>query len=83
MVLLGVNVPAPPDQIPPDAIVTEPFKVTNALFPQTVWSAPAFTVGAGVMVIVILSVTALQFPLPVVVNVRVTVPAAISAAVGE
>ena len=35
-VLLGVNVPAPPTHWPPDATVTEPFKLTVALFEHTV-----------------------------------------------
>jgi hypothetical protein len=38
--------------------------------------------GAGVYVMVICEVTGLQRPLPVVVRVKVTLPLAISAAVG-
>ena len=47
-----------------------------------VWSTPASTVGALVNVMVIWSDTAIQVPFPVVVNVRVTNPAASSPAVG-
>jgi hypothetical protein len=52
------------------------------LFAQTEAFAPAFTTGAGVKVITRLAETALQFPLPVLVKVNVSVPAAISPAVG-
>jgi hypothetical protein len=62
--------------------VNEPFKVTTALFAHTVRSAPAFAVGAGVMVNVTWSLTALQLPLPTVVRVSVTVPAVRSASLG-
>ena len=79
---MGVNVPNPPDQLPPVAPVTEPFKLTFELLAQTVWFAPAFAVGAGVNVIKILSETALQLPLPVVVSVNVTLPLVISPEVG-
>ena len=51
-------------------------------FAHTVPFAPASTVGAGVKVIVRLSVAALQVPLPVVVRVNVRMPPASSAAVG-
>src|SRR6056297_1056326 len=63
-------------------MVTEPFNAISGLFEQSSVPIPASTVGSGVMVIVIRSVTAKQSPFPVVVKVRVTVPAAISAAVG-
>ena len=52
------------------------------LFPHIDKSIPALTVGAGVKVIIISSVSATQSPLPVVVSVNVNVPAAISKAVG-
>ena len=72
-----------------DGMATEPefspntaFSDAVALLPHRVWSAPVFTVGEGVMAKVTLSFTALQVPLPAEVNVNVTVPAAISAAVG-
>ena len=52
------------------------------MFAQTVWLAPALTTGFGVYVIFIVSDTALQVPLPVVVNIRFTNPAVISAAEG-
>ena len=73
-----MNKPVPPDQTPPVATVVFPAKVAMLLFLHFVWSTPALTVGAGVIVIVILSLTDEQFPLPVVVNVKVTFPAPIS-----
>ncbi len=51
-VLSGENVPFPPDQMPPVAPVTVPFKVTEV--PQVVWSEPAFTTGTGLEVTVTL-----------------------------
>ena len=62
--------------------VKDPFKVIALLFAHTVAFAPASTVGEGVKVITRLSDTAVQLPLPVVVNVSVNVPAASSAGVG-
>ena len=77
------NVPVPDEvQVPPVATVTTPASVTTELLAQTDWSAPAFTVGAGVIVMVMLADTTPQFPFPVVVNVSVLEPAAISAADG-
>ena len=81
-VAAGVKVPRPPLQTAPVAPETLPASVTAALLAQALWSAPAFTTGASVKVSVTLSVTARQLPLPVVVSVSVTLPAAISAAVG-
>ena len=81
--LFGEKVPLPDvDQEPPDATVTLPLKVTFALLAQTVWSVPAFAVGDVVIVITIASETAVHVPFPVVVSVRVTVPAILSAALG-
>src|SRR6185436_15240296 len=80
--LFGLKEPAPPLQIPPVATVTAPARVTVGLFAQLVRSAPAFAVGEGVNETVTWSVTALHRPLPVVVNVSVTKPAATSAGVG-
>ena len=77
-----MNVPAPPLQIPPVAPITDPFKVITELFVQTLPFAPALTKGAGVNVISLLLATGLHVPLPVLVNVSVSVPAAISAVVG-
>jgi hypothetical protein len=45
-VVLGSKVPAPPLHTPPVATVKDPFKVTTALFAQTVRSVPAFAVGS-------------------------------------
>jgi len=41
-VLLGLNTPAPPDQIPPLAPVTIPFRIVFGLCAQLVSLAPAF-----------------------------------------
>ena len=81
-VLFGLKVPPPPVQMPPLATVTLPLSDTAGALAHTVWSAPASTVGGSVKVMVIWSLTAAQLPLPVVVRVSVTLPAAISEAVG-
>ena len=82
MVLFGVKLPRPPLHTPPVAPLTLPFKGMLALFAQKEAAAPAFTTGAAVKFKVTLLLTALHVPLPVVVSVRVTLPFAISAAVG-
>ena len=82
MEALGLKVPMPPLQVAPVATLKLPASVATALFEQRLWSTPAFTVGAGVIRYVTWSFTALQRPLPVVVKVRVTVPAVRSAALG-
>ena len=61
-------------------MVTTPINATSGLFLQTLWSKPAFTVGAGVIFKIIKSETGVQ--LPVEVNVIVTTPDAISAGLG-
>jgi hypothetical protein len=68
--------------MPPVAPITDPFNAITELFVQTVPFEPALTTGADVMVITLLLGTALQLPLPVELSVSVTVPAAISAALG-
>ena len=83
VVLFGTKLPAPPLQMPPLAMPTEPFSTTLALLAQAVMSAPAFTTGGGVKFRETWSATDTQPPLPVVVRVSVTLPAAISAGVGE
>ena len=45
-------------------------------------AVPATAVGAAVMVIVLVEVTAAQVPFPLAVKVNVLLPAAISAALG-
>src|ERR1700749_547034 len=66
--LLGENEPVPVlDQTPPVATVTEPVKATLALLPHTDWAAPALAVAPGVIVAVVVLVTAIQPPLLVVV----------------
>ena len=77
--LLREKVPNAPVHCPPLAPVTDPIKFTVELFPQTDWSKPASAVGAGIIEIATSSVTAIQLPFPVDVNVNVVVPAVISA----
>jgi hypothetical protein len=77
-----VNVPDPPDHVAPVATDIDPFRAISALLAQNEAPVPASTVGSGVMVIVIWSVTGVQFPFPVVVKVRVTLHAAISPRLG-
>ena len=82
VVLFGLKLPDPPDHIPPVAMLTDPFKLSVGLFPQTDLSKPALMVGAEVKEILTWSLTAVQFPFPVLVRVRLTIPALISAAEG-
>jgi hypothetical protein len=78
-----VKVPLPlVDQVPEFVTVTVPLKDAFGDDLQITWSTPAFTVGALVILTVITEVTARHCPLPVVLNVNVTVPALISAALG-
>lgn len=82
-VVEGVKTPVPVvDHCPPVAMVTDPLSVNTALLEQTPTSGPAFTTGASVMVIINWSVTARHPPLLVEVSVSVTLPAAVSAALG-
>src|SRR5690554_4409372 len=78
-----MNVPFPPDHVPPVAPDTEPDKLSWALFSHTLMAVPASTVGAGVKLMVTSSVTGAQLPWPVVVSVRVRLPELISVWVGE
>ena len=80
MVLFGVNVPPPPDQIPPDAVDTEPFRVAEGEEAQMLWSAPAFTNGAFVIVTAIASLNAMHPSVDV--SVSVILPAVVSALLG-
>lgn len=79
----GANVPVPVlDQLMPLATANVPFSETTGLLAQTVASNPASTVGASVMVTIIWSFIDAHAPLFDEVNVNVTVPAAVSAALG-
>ncbi len=51
-VVLGSKVPEPPLQIPPVAMENAPDNPVEALFAHSTRSAPAFAVGAGVMLYV-------------------------------
>ena len=81
--LLGLKDPDAPLQMPvvvgPD---TKPESTAVALFLHAVKFGPAFTVGAFVKLIITLSTVCLQLPLLVDVKVKLTVPAAISDALG-
>jgi len=82
LVLDGLNVPVPElDQIPVP-VVDVPVRLTFGLFPQTVILFPAVTVTLEMNVITMVSVTGLQFPLPVDVSTSVTLPAVVSALLG-
>ena len=78
----GRKVPRPPLQVPPEATVTAPFRSITGLLAHTCRSTPASTVGAGVKVMVTVSWSEKQVPLPVVVRYSVTLPEASSEAVG-
>ena len=66
----------------PLPVLELPFNVTIGLLAQILSLFPALTFGACVNVIVKLSVTALQPPLPVVVSISNTLPAVVSALLG-
>ena len=79
----GEKVPVPElVHCPPEATNTDPFNDTFALFPQTDWSMPALDDGGGVIVMTVVSLTALQVPLPDEVRISVTLPETLSAAEG-
>ena len=68
----------PPVQFPPPANCTFPSNCTEGLFEQIFTLEPASTIGAGLIVIDITSLTDGQAPLPIVWMVSVAVPAEIS-----
>ena len=78
--LFGVNVPVPELVHVPLPVEEYPFNTTTGLFLHTEILSPAFTSGAGVKLISIVLVEAIQFPLPVVLSVITTLPAVVSAA---
>lgn len=81
--LLGVKVPVPEaDHVAPADMLNDPARLIVPLFAHTVWSVPASAVGAGEIFIVVVFNTELHPPLLVVVKVRVTTPAEISALPG-
>src|SRR5262252_6998422 len=80
----GLNAPAPPLHVPPLAPPPiEPASWACGLPAHSVWSGPAFAVAAGLITMRTSSLAARHGPVgSLVVSVRVTAPAAISAAVG-
>ncbi len=79
------NVPVPLEVqvVPALLLVLEPAVMFTApLFEQVLTAVPAVAVGAVVMVKVFVEVAFAQVPLPVAVNVSVTLPAVMSAALG-
>lgn len=57
VVVFGENAPLPNVvHMPPVAFVIMPFKAAFALFPQTVWSVLALTIGFGLIVTVVVNV---------------------------
>ena len=79
---LGEKVPVPKVVHTPLPVVEEPFKETLGLFLHAMVFDPATTRGLSVILITIASDTGLHSPFPVVVSVMVTLPAAVSAALG-
>ena len=78
----GLKEPLPPLHRPPVAPLTVPASWALGWLAQLVSAGPASASGAGVMVMTTWSLTGLLLPLPTDVRVRVTLPAAISAALG-
>ena len=80
---LGENVPVPVVlHFPLVAMLTFPANTTRLESAQMVMSFPAFTCGAGVMVSILLSTTAVQTPPGMVVRVSVAFPVVLSEADG-
>jgi len=80
-----VKLPVPDDVqlIPLLLVALEPAVIFTApVLEQVATAVPATAVGAGVIVNVLVDTAFAQVPFPVAVNVIVTVPAAISAALG-
>jgi hypothetical protein len=84
VVAFGLNVPIPPLQVPLTAAPPiVPVSCTVGEAAHVIWSAPAVTVAAGLIVILIWSLAGGQGPLEAaLVSVSVTPPAAISAGLG-
>ena len=83
--LAFANVPVPPDvQVMPLLLVAlDPAVIFTApLLEQVVTAVPATAVGAAVIVSVLVDTALAQLPFPLAVKVIVTLPAAISAALG-
>jgi hypothetical protein len=81
-VLLGLNVPDPPDHKPPVAPPpTVPARVTFGFPEHTLWLIPGATVGLGFTVIVLFAVIAVHPAGTFVVNLKVTVPLKLAAGV--
>ena len=81
--VLGAKAPVPEvvHWMPP-ATEKVPVKLATGLLAQTFWLEPMLTVGAVVILTLMLALTAGQVPLEVDVKVYVTSPAVLSAAVG-
>src|SRR6185437_5449077 len=76
---LGLYVPVPPlHVVVVGVLVAEPLSFMAGLLAHTLLPTPAFTTGAGKNITNTVSVTALQFPLPVVVTNNSKPPALIS-----
>jgi hypothetical protein len=83
MLLFGEKVPVPEVAQVPLPVVEDPLSWKFGLFLQTTCGlGPGITTGAGDIVTTLMLLTAKQFPLPVVVSVKVNDPAVISAWLG-
>src|SRR5436190_23226494 len=82
VLLAGMNVPCPPLQAPPVAMVTAPLNGTCAMLAQRCTSGPALAVGAGVNWTCTESRAARHPPLPVDARYNQRLPLAISDALG-
>ena len=76
------NIPVPRVDHCPLPVVDVPVIEETGLLRQAILFGPAFTFGGSVIVIIIVSVTEIQVPFPVVVRIIVTLPAVVSAALG-
>ena len=83
MALAKVPVPLDVQVIPALLVALDPAVILTApVLEQVLTAVPATAVGAAVMVSVLVEVALPQVPFPVAVNVKVTLPAEISAGLG-
>ena len=84
VVAFGLKVPEPSlvQMAVPAAALISPFKTISAFVAQTVLSGPASTVGASVIVTIIVSLAVVQPAPPVAVKIKLTVPEVVSASDG-
>ena len=80
-IVTGLTGPLTCDHLPVPFAGEFPVRFTVVIV-QIFWSDPAFAFGASVIIMIMLSVTVRHVPFPVVESKIVTLPAAVSEALG-